>query len=117
MALIQHVRTNTTNSATMLVSWPAMQNGDDGLPVDFSQYADRSVQVAGTFGVGGTVRIEGTINGTDYAPLTDPQGNDLDMMSAKIESISELVRFIRPRVIGGDGTTSLNVSILMKAVV
>jgi hypothetical protein len=117
MATIEHVRESTTNTQTMVVSWGAMQSGDVGTPVDFSQYADRSVQTSGTFGVGGSVRIEGTINGTDYAPLTDPQGNDLDLTGPKIESISELVRYIRPRVVAGDGATSINVHIIMKAVV
>ena len=117
MATIQNQRTSTSTTQAMIVSWPALQNGDDGDPVDFAQFADRSVQTSGTFGVGGSVRIEGTINGTDWAPLTDPQGNALDLTSAKIESITELVRYIRPRVIAGDGATSINVHIIMKAVV
>jgi hypothetical protein len=73
-----------------------------------------SVQVVGEFGVGGVLRIEGSINGTDYAPLTDPQGNNLDISTAKIEAISELVRWIRPRVVSGDGSTALTIIMLLK---
>lgn len=98
----------------VIVTWANMANGDDGAPIELAQFADRSVQVVGTFGVGGNVRIEGSINGTDYAPLTDPQGNNLDITAPKIEAIIEVVRYIRPRVTAGDGSTLVTVSILMK---
>lgn len=98
----------------VIATWPAMANGDDGRPLELANFADRSVQVTGTFGAGGSVRIEGSIDGVNYAPLTDPQGNALDIMAAKIEAISEVVRYIRPRVTAGDGTTSLTVTMLLK---
>ena len=98
----------------VIVTWPAMQNGDDGQPIELANFADRSVQVSGEFGIGGSVRIEGSINGTDYAPLTDPQGNNLDINTAKIEAIVELVRWIRPVVTAGNGSTSLTVTMLLK---
>jgi hypothetical protein len=98
----------------VIVTWPALANGDDGQPIELANFADRSVQVTGEFGVGGLVRIEGSINGTDYAPLTDPQGNNLDINTAKIEAISELVRWIRPRVTAGDGSTAITVTMLLK---
>lgn len=98
----------------VIATWPDMANGDDGERIELANFADRSVQVTGEFGIGGQVRIEGSINGTDYAPLTDPQGNNLDIGTAKIEAISEVVRYIRPRVIAGDSNTSLTVTMLLK---
>jgi hypothetical protein len=50
----------------------------------------------------------------NWAALTDPQGNNLDMASLKIEAISELTRFVRPKVTAGDGTTNLTVLLLVK---
>lgn len=102
------------NHSCFVATWASMQLSDDGQPVELAMYADRSVQVTGTFGTGGSVRIEGSLDGTNYAPLTDPQGNTLDINTAKIEAISELVRWIRPRVTAGDGTTSLTVTMLMR---
>lgn len=102
------------NDHCVILTWEGMQNGDDGQPIELANFADRSVQVEGTFGSGGTARIEGSINGTDYRVLTDPQGNDLDITTGKIEAVTELVRFIRPRIVGGDGTTSLNVTMIFK---
>lgn len=92
----------------------AKTTDDTGDPVALPNRADRTVQVVGTFGTGGNVRIEGSIDGANYAVLTDPQGNALDITAAKIESISEVVRYIRPRVTAGDVATSLAVSILLK---
>lgn len=88
---------------------------DDGAPVDLVQYADRSIQVFGTFGTGGSVRIEGSLDGTNWAVLTDPQGNDLNITTSKIEAVAEMTRFIRPRVTAGDGTTSVTVMLVARA--
>lgn len=97
-------------------SWTPMtfSGTDVGTAIQMPGSADRSVQVTGTFGAGGNVRIEGSNDGTNYAVLTDPQGNALDVTTAKIETVMELTRYIRPRVTAGDGTTSLTVTLLVK---
>lgn len=98
------------------VTWTNMANGDDGSPVRMSQWADRSIQVFGTFGAGGSARWEGTNTdaATNFAALTDPQGNSLDFTTAKIEQVTEAVTQARPRVTAGDGTTSLTVVMLAR---
>lgn len=94
---------------------PMTHTGSDvGAPIEMPGSADRTVQVTGTLGTGGTVRIEGSLDGSTYHVLSDPQGNALDINSLKIETIMEIVRYIRPRVTNGDGTTSLTVQILMR---
>jgi hypothetical protein len=70
---------------------------------------DRSVQVVGTFGTGGTCVIEGSNNGVNWTVLKDHLANTLSFTAAGIQSIDQITRFIRPRVSGGDGTTSLTV--------
>jgi hypothetical protein len=87
---------------------------DVGLPIEMPGSADRSVQISGTLGAGGSLRIEGSNDGTNYATLTDPQGNALDLTSLKIETVMEITRYIRPRVTAGDGTTSLTCTILVR---
>lgn len=101
------------NGAALLASWAALANGDSGAPIDYLAFADRSVQIVGTFGVGGSVTIEGTNDGTNYVALTDPQGNAITKTAAAIEAVSEVPRSIRPRVTAGDGTTSLSVYLLL----
>lgn len=112
--LINHTRKNTSNSRTILVAWAAMQNGDVGDAIPFAQYTDKSVQMAGTFGGGGIVTIEGSNDGDNWSTLTDPQGNDLNFATSKIEMVTEATMFVRPRVVSGDVTTSLSVTLLAR---
>mgnify|MGYP000043478708 CR=1 FL=1 len=114
MSTIQLTKTPSGNTRTIVATWPGLANGDDGEPIKFSQYADKSVQVTGIFGSGGALLIEGSNNGTDWAPLSDPQGNELNFAMAKIEMVTEATLYVRPRVTGGDGTTNLSVILLMK---
>lgn len=115
MAIVNPTVTN--QGELVIVQWVGLANLDSGAPYAFPQWADRSVQVSGTFGVGGSVRWEGSnlaapSGDADYAVLTDPQGNDLNIVAAKIEAITEIVRFARPRVTAGDGTTTLTVTLV-----
>lgn len=114
MSTIQYDKAPSGNTRTMVATWAGMANGDDGEAIKFSQYADKSVQVIGIFGAGGSLVVEGSNNGTDWAPLSDPQGNDLYFSTAKIEMVTEATLYVRPRVAGGDGTTNLSVILLMK---
>lgn len=96
-----------TGDNSILVRYQLMQD-EIGAPLAFAEYADRSVQVAGVFGAGGTVTLEGSNDGTHWATLADPQGYPLVMTTNKIEAILECVRFVRPVAVG-DGTTNLTV--------
>jgi len=97
------------------MTWETMANGDVGSPFDMLNYADRSVQVLGTFGAGGNLRWQGSNDGgTTWATLTDPQGDALDFTAAKIEQVMELAQLARPNVTAGDGTTSLTVVLVAR---
>jgi hypothetical protein len=108
------MRDITFGNNARIVSWTPLANGDSGLPFAMPGFADRSVQVGGTFGAGGTVIIEGSIDGSNYIVLTDPQGNAISKTAAAIEAISEIVKLIRPRVTAGDGTTAITVTLIAR---
>jgi hypothetical protein len=114
VATIDITKSQTGNHRSFVITWPDMAVGDVGQPAPYGQYTDKSVQVVGAFGVGGVVRFEGSNNGVDWAPLTDPQGNALDFQTTKIEMVSEATMSVRPRVTAGDGSTSLTVIALLK---
>lgn len=98
-------------------AWASMANGDSGdpLPTDtIVQYLDRTFQITGTFGTGGTVLIEGTNDGTNWATLTDPQGVALSITSAGIYQVIQVTLKMRPRVSAGDGTTAIVVTGLLR---
>lgn len=115
MATITATITKVPDGGVMdvyVVQWPAMGNGDTGTAVAMSGGSDRSVQIAGTFG-GATVVLEGSNDGTNYATLTDPQGNAISKTTAAIEAVSELTRYVRAVTTGGTGT-NLNVTLIAK---
>lgn len=87
-----------------IVTWDNMTNGDVGEAVALSQYSDRSVQVIGTLN-GGSVTIEGSLDTqtTNFNTLTDTKENDLLITTNKIETVMQLVRWLRPAVSSGAG--------------
>lgn len=96
------------------LAWANMANGDTGEEKALSRYADRSAHVSGDFGVGGAVIIEGTNNGTTWVTLKDEGGADLRFTSEGIAYIVAPTFLTRPRVTGGDGTTSITVTLLLR---
>ena len=104
------------DTGVYIYTWTPMtfSGSDVGAPIEMPGAADRSVQITGTLGTGGSIRIEGSMDGVTYHTLNDPQGSALDINSLKIETIMEVVRYIRPRITAGDGTTSLTCRILMR---
>lgn len=91
----------------LVVTWASMANGDVGITADYPRWADRNVQIFGTFGAGGSIKIEGSNNGTNWVTLTDMAGNSCVFTAAGVKMIQENVMWVRPSVTAGDGTTSL----------
>lgn len=118
MAVIDYTKAEI-DIGIWLVKWVGVKQNDTMTPFPAAGTApDKSVQVSGTFGAAGTITIEGSNwapgeSTPVYAGLTDPQANALSFTSAKIEAILENISLIRPVLTGGDGTTSLNIRILM----
>lgn len=114
MATITPTRSVTERQTSVAIThtWAALANGDEGAPVGHEFYRDRSVQVFGTFDTG-NVTWMGSLDGSNWAPLSDPQGNVLTLSAAKIESVLEAVKFIKPVVVGGSGTTNLTCMLLI----
>lgn len=102
------------DDSAILVQWTGLLQGDSGAPVQLVKYADRSVQVTGTFGAGGSVLIEGSNTSVDFATLNRLQGTPLSISSAGISQILENTVQLRPNVSGGDGTTNLSVAVLIR---
>ncbi len=88
-------------------TWVVMANGDSGDPVSFASLKDKTVQVTGTFGAGGTVLWEGSNDGTNYKTLNDVGGTALSWTAASLKGVLENPLWVRPRVSAGDGTTAL----------
>lgn len=97
-----------TSSDVAVTTWDAMAADDDGEPVRLAVYSDRAIQVAGTFG-GASITIGGSNDGVTYHALTDTSGAALTLTVGALKQIVELPIYLKPRIFGGDGTTSLKV--------
>lgn len=94
-----------------IIAWLNLANGDTGSPFEGFAWPDKSVQVVGTFGTGGNCQIQGANMASSlvYAALNDPQGNVLDITTAKIETLLENTYWTRPSITAGDVATDLSV--------
>lgn len=114
MATIKPTITPTQTNKACVAAWPLMANTDVGAALDQSQYTDKGIQVFGTFGTNGNLQLQGSNDGVNWAPLSDPQGNVLNITAPAIRFVAEATRYIRPAVTAGDGTTSISTTILLK---
>lgn len=105
-----------------IIAWTPMLNTDVGKPIPkrYSAFVDRTFQVEGTFGAGGSVAVQGSNADDDtgsvgtYRALTDPQGTTIAVTSAGIKQVTEACANMRPAVTAGDGTTSLTVTAFIR---
>lgn len=100
------------NHEQVIVVWTGLLNGDDGGGYQLNGFGDRSVAFTGTFGTGGTIILEGSLDGTNYFTLSDPSSTAISKTAAAIEAVLELCLYVRPRVTAGDGTTNLECRML-----
>ena len=96
-------------------TWTGVLNGETGVSADMPlDAATRSIQVGGTFGVGGNVIIEGSNDNVNFFTLNNALGTALATVTAgALHSLDQNCLFIRPRVSAGDGTTSINVILVV----
>ena len=67
MAIVGYTASNPFGGIK-IITWSTLANGDSGKPFVSAMFADKTAQVTGTFGAGGTVLIEGT-NDDALAPV------------------------------------------------
>jgi hypothetical protein len=99
------------NDQNILYQVTGLLNTDDSLSIQDANSGDVTVQVTGTFGVGGTVIVEGSLDPgqtpTNWFQLKDPSSTLISYTAAGLKAVLENVQHIRVRVTAGDGTTSL----------
>lgn len=113
-ATISNPTQGLVDDGTQIVTWSGLLNGDDGAPVELPSHNDRSIQVVGTFGVGGTAILEGSNDGTNYFNLSTPASVAISFTAPGLRGVLELPRYVRPRVTAGDGTTALVSTLLLR---
>lgn len=85
---------------------------DDGAPIAFSEWADRSVAFAGTWGAGTVVWEGSNDGGTTWFTLTDAQTSAITKTANGLEQIVEVTELARPRATVA--VTSVVVSLVVR---
>lgn len=101
-----------TTVPACVIGWTSLDSDDSGSPAEVVDFPDKTVTITGTFGTGGTIKMQGSNDNSNWFSLTDPQGVAIEKTAAAMELITENPRYIRPLVTAGDGTTSLTVQVL-----
>jgi hypothetical protein len=99
-----------------VISWTGLAGGNTGQPMQYSNLADKTVQVFGT--IGAAILIQGSNDpnviaspgSAIWSTLNDNFGNALSFSSAGLSLIAEAPQYIRPSC--GAGTTSATVIIV-----
>ena len=102
--------------------WETLTTTNDrGAKFEWPHGADRSIHVFGVEGTGGTLIMQGsnkespTDADTDWFPLLDTEGNAISVTSVPAgDNIGTIVRWIRPFVSAGDGSTDYDVILLAR---
>lgn len=107
MAITNHTSdANTGQADGVTVTWPTIPNGNQGDAAG-GPYITASFIVTGTFGTGGSIRLEGSNDGTNWFALSSTALTAAGIFAAL--GATEHPKFIRPNVTAGDGTTALTV--------
>lgn len=111
MATVAFASQNYLSDHKVLTWSPLTTTNADGAPIGYSSNGMGGVtfQISGTFGVGGTVVVEGSNDGVTYFTLNDQANAAVSATAAALKTIRDAPLFIRPRVTAGDGTTSITV--------
>ncbi len=124
---INHTRVAVGNDL-LIITWANMANGDVGDPFTEPTWADRNIQADGTFGAGGTLKLQGSNYGTladgvrpptlpaeaEYATLQGTDGYDISMTAEGFRELSAVPLWTRPAVTAGDGTTGITVKMVCR---
>lgn len=94
------------DDSAVLLAWSLTTANTDGAPLEWTQWADRCFQAVGTWG-GATLTIEGSNDGTNWAPLSNAAGGTAATFTANgAKTIIELPRYVRPNLTTpGSGAT------------
>lgn len=116
MAAIAPVISNASDDGSVMkITWETLTTtNDQGTPLSIPKFIDKTVTVTGTFGAGGTVKFQGSNDGTNWYDLSDPQGNAISKTAAGIEAVQENPWKIRPFISAGDGTTDIDVIVIAR---
>ena len=92
-----------------------LASSDTCSPVFMPALTDKTVQITGTTGAGGSITLVGSNDGVNFVALHDVFGVALSaLVPGTIYQINEDSAWVNALIVGGDGTTAMNVIIAGK---
>lgn len=98
----------------IVLTWSTMLNGDTGDIYTNQSNRFATFQVSGVFGAGGTVVLQGSLDGTNWVTLLDSAGAAISLTAAGFLTVRDIALYYRPNVTAGDGTTDLDCTLLVR---
>ena len=95
------------------VVWTLVNNGDTCSPVSLPGYADKSIQVAGTFD-SASVALHGSNDDTNFAALNMPNSSAIAITAAAIKAVLENTSQIKPVISSASNNTSLSITVVAR---
>jgi len=103
------------DGSVMLFTWNALDaNNNVGNAIAFAQWADRSVQMNGTFNAATVVWEGSNDGGTTFTTLTNPSGTAISHNAAAMDAVTEVCQLARPRSSGGGIAQSIIVAAVLR---
>lgn len=89
-----------TGANCVIHTWTLTTADHTGEAIELPMSSDRTIQFTDTSSSwgGATASLEGSLDGTTYFILTDPQGNAISKTDDGLEAVLENVRYLRPRL-------------------
>lgn len=102
-----------------VVATVTLANGDESTDLGLFNYPEKTIEISGTFGAGGTINIRGknvsSATVTEYLALhraNDPTLTLTGLTAVILSGLVEDPQFIKADVDAGDGTTELTVTVV-----
>lgn len=121
MAIVQPTNAVDAQGATLprgeaIIQWLGVKNGDTCAPYTSGvsvASADRSLQVEGVFGAGGSCQLEGSNDSTNFEILHDVALNTIIKTQASITQVLDKTYQTQPHITAGDVNTLLNFTLYL----
>ncbi len=100
----------------VVVLWETLNTTNhNGTPVTLSGVVlNLMVQALGTFGASATITMQGSLDGgTTYFTLKDPADTDVTLTAADSKTLRDKPLLIRPTLTSGDGSTDVDVYLMI----
>lgn len=86
-------------------TWALTTADADGEPCRFQGSGDRTFQVTGNFGAGGTVLLQGSLDGSNWFTLSKADGTAASFAASGLAAVTESPIYVRPFVSAGTGVS------------